>query len=39
MTGAELSHQQTKDVAPRGGEKLQRILTRMLAAWPEAAAA
>jgi purine-nucleoside phosphorylase len=34
MTGAELSHQETKDVAPRGGEKLTRILTRMLAAWP-----
>lgn len=31
MTGAELSHQETKDVAPLGGEKLQRILTRMLA--------
>ncbi len=35
MTGAELSHQETKDVAPRGGEKLMRLLTRMLAAWPE----
>jgi purine-nucleoside phosphorylase len=34
MTGAELSHQETKDVAPRGGEKLQRILTRMLDNWP-----
>jgi purine-nucleoside phosphorylase len=33
MTGQELSHQETKDVAPRGGEKLQRILTRMLADW------
>jgi len=35
MTGAELSHQETKDMAPLGGEKLKRILTRMLAAWPE----
>ncbi|MGH6926366.1 MAG: purine-nucleoside phosphorylase [Propylenella sp.] len=35
MTGQELSHQETKDVAPRGGEKLQRILIRMLADWPE----
>jgi purine-nucleoside phosphorylase len=35
MTGQELSHQETKDVAPRGGEKLQRILTRMLGSWPE----
>ena len=34
MTGAELSHRETKDVAPLGGEKLQRILTRMLATWP-----
>jgi purine-nucleoside phosphorylase len=34
MTGAELSHQETKDVAPQGGEKLKRILTRMLADWP-----
>ena len=36
MTGGELSHQETKDVAPEGGAKLQRILARMLAAWPEA---
>ena len=36
MTGGELSHQETKDVAPEGGEKLQRILTRMLSEWPEA---
>ena len=34
MTGMELSHQETKDVAPRGGEKLQRILIRMLREWP-----
>lgn len=34
MTGAELSHEETKDVAPRGGEQLARILTRLLAAWP-----
>ncbi len=34
MTGAELSHEETKDVAPRGGEKLKRIFTRMLGDWP-----
>nr|HMQ57028.1 purine-nucleoside phosphorylase [Rhizobiaceae bacterium] len=30
MTGAELSHQETKDMAPLGGVKLQRILTRAI---------
>jgi purine-nucleoside phosphorylase len=35
MTGAELSHADTKDLAPLGGAKLARILTRMLAAWPK----
>lgn len=34
MTGAELSHAETKAIAPQGGERLQRILQRMLAAWP-----
>ncbi len=34
MTGAELSHGETKDVAPLGGAKLARILKRMLSAWP-----
>ncbi len=34
MTGAELSHGETKEVAPQGGAKLKRILTRMLADWP-----
>ncbi len=34
MTGQELSHQETKDVAPQGGAKLKRILARMLADWP-----
>ena len=29
MTGAELSHQETKDVAPRGGAKLAAVLRRM----------
>lgn len=29
MTGAELSHQETKDVAPLGGSRLGRILRRM----------
>jgi purine-nucleoside phosphorylase len=36
MTGGELSHQKTKDVAPLGGAKLQRILARMLVTWPPA---
>ncbi|QKV19744.1 purine-nucleoside phosphorylase [Oricola thermophila] len=31
MTGAELSHTETKDVAPIGGKKLQAILTRVIA--------
>ncbi|MEZ5810136.1 MAG: purine-nucleoside phosphorylase [Rhizobiaceae bacterium] len=30
MTGAELSHQETKDVAPEGGRKLERILARAI---------
>lgn len=30
MTGAELSHDETKEMAPKGGQKLQKILTRML---------
>ncbi len=34
MTGAELSHTETKEVAPQGGAKLARILKRMLAKWP-----
>jgi purine-nucleoside phosphorylase len=34
MTGAELSHTETKEVAPQGGAKLARILKRMLSAWP-----
>lgn len=37
MTGAELSHEETKEVAPVGGAKLQRILTRLLAAPRQAA--
>jgi purine-nucleoside phosphorylase len=36
MTGAELSHEETKQMAPLGGGKLARILTRMLSAWPQA---
>lgn len=35
MTGGELSHAETKEVAPRGGEKLARVLHRVLAAWPK----
>jgi purine-nucleoside phosphorylase len=31
MTGAELSHQETKDVAPRGGARLAAILKQALA--------
>ena len=31
MTGAELSHAETKEVAPLGGAKLRRILTRLFA--------
>ena len=34
MTGAELSHTETKEVAPQGGAKLARILKRMFAEWP-----
>jgi purine-nucleoside phosphorylase len=32
LTGAEISHEETKAVAPQGGAKLRRILTRMIAA-------
>ncbi len=35
MTGAELSHAETKEVAPQGGAKLARILKRMLSAWSD----
>lgn len=34
MTGAELSHQETKDMAPRGGQRLAAILKRMFADGP-----
>ncbi|MDH4442312.1 MAG: purine-nucleoside phosphorylase [Rhizobium sp.] len=30
MTGGELSHEETKDMAPIGGKRLARILTRMI---------
>jgi purine-nucleoside phosphorylase len=33
MTGAELSHDETKDVAPRGAVKLERVLRRFLRDW------
>jgi purine-nucleoside phosphorylase len=39
MTGAELSHAETKEIAPLGGEKLTRVLNRLLAAWPAQEAA
>lgn len=32
MTGGELSHTETKDMAPIGGEKLRKILTRAIPA-------
>jgi purine-nucleoside phosphorylase len=35
MTGAELSHGETKEMAPLGGRKLERIIHRVLGAWPE----
>jgi purine-nucleoside phosphorylase len=35
ITGAELSHEETKAVAPRGGETLARVLARLLHDWPE----
>lgn len=31
MTGDELSHDETKEMAPLGGKRLQKILTRMIA--------
>jgi purine-nucleoside phosphorylase len=34
MTGGELSHQETKDMAPVGAAKLERIIRRFLAALP-----
>jgi purine-nucleoside phosphorylase len=34
MTGDELSHAETKAVAPEAGAKLRLILKRMLSAWP-----
>ena len=33
MRDGELSHAETKEVAPQGGEKLERILKRLLASW------
>jgi purine-nucleoside phosphorylase len=30
ITGAELSHEETKEMAPKGGAKLARLLTRLL---------
>ena len=38
MRGGELSHSETKEVAPRGGEKLARILKRLLAGTKQVAA-
>jgi purine-nucleoside phosphorylase len=34
ITQQELSHEQTKSVAPQGGEKLARLLTHLFAEWP-----
>ena len=36
MTGAELSHQETKEMAPHGGATLSRLLLHMFASWPQA---
>jgi purine-nucleoside phosphorylase len=36
MTGAELSHEETKRMAPEGGVKLARLIARLLSDWPEA---
>jgi purine-nucleoside phosphorylase len=33
MTGAELSHEETKRLAPEGGAKLARVITRVAADW------
>ena len=33
MTGAELSHDETKEVAPRAGERLARVLAKALEDW------
>lgn len=33
MTGAELSHEETKENAPKGAEKLKRLLPRVIAAY------
>jgi purine-nucleoside phosphorylase len=33
MTGGELSHEETKENAPKGAEKLKRILPRVIAAY------
>jgi purine-nucleoside phosphorylase len=38
MTEIELSHEETKAMAPHGGAKLARILLRMIADWPDALA-
>jgi purine-nucleoside phosphorylase len=35
MTGAELSHAETKEIAPLGGRILARLVMRLLTAWPE----
>jgi purine-nucleoside phosphorylase len=34
MASGELSHAETKDVAPRGGAKLAKVLQRLLSTWP-----
>jgi purine-nucleoside phosphorylase len=34
ITQQELSHEETKSVAPQGGEKLTRLLKRLFADWP-----
>jgi purine-nucleoside phosphorylase len=39
MTGKELSHEETKELAPLGGRKLARLIARLLAEWPSDKAA
>lgn len=35
MTDNALTHTETKEVAPRGGKKLERVVKRALSAWPK----
>jgi purine-nucleoside phosphorylase len=35
MTGAEITHEETKESAPVGGKLLARLIERLLASWPD----